>query len=172
MRSQPGVHAVVLGGSPEEGKVTLVAAVEPGHGLEAPQLVATAARMVGGGGGGRNPELAMAGGPRRQSAWTRPWRPSGAKARARSAAVTGPATAIVHEGRVLGVDLGSRRIGLAVSDSDRTVASALTVLIRGATHAEDHARLASVLAETGANLVVVGLPLSLSGRAGPAAQRV
>jgi alanyl-tRNA synthetase len=62
VRSHPGVHAVVLGGSPEDGKVSLVAAVEPGHGLEAPRLVATAARLVGGGGGGRNPELAMAGG--------------------------------------------------------------------------------------------------------------
>ncbi len=62
VRSQPGVHTVVLGGSPEAGKVALVAAVEPGHGLEAPRLVSTAARLVGGGGGGRNPELAMAGG--------------------------------------------------------------------------------------------------------------
>jgi putative holliday junction resolvase len=78
----------------------------------------------------------------------------------------------LHAGRVLGVDLGSRRVGLAISDSDRLVASALAVLSRGAAHAEDHAQLASVLAETGANLVVVGLPLSLSGRAGPAAQQV
>jgi alanyl-tRNA synthetase len=62
VRSHPNVRVVVLGGSPEEGKVALVAAVEPGHGLEAPKLVGTAARLVGGGGGGRNPELAMAGG--------------------------------------------------------------------------------------------------------------
>ena len=62
VRSHPGVHVVVLGGSPEDGKVALVAAVEPGHGREAPHLVGTAARLVGGGGGGRNPELAMAGG--------------------------------------------------------------------------------------------------------------
>jgi alanyl-tRNA synthetase len=62
VRSQPGVSAVVLGGSPEEGKVTLVAAVEKGYPLEAPQLVAPAAQMLGGGGGGRNAELAMAGG--------------------------------------------------------------------------------------------------------------
>ncbi len=62
VRSHPGVYVVVLGGSPEEGKVALVAAVDPGHGLEAPKLVATAAPLVGGGGGGRNPELAMAGG--------------------------------------------------------------------------------------------------------------
>jgi putative holliday junction resolvase len=75
-------------------------------------------------------------------------------------------------GRAIGVDLGSRRIGLAVSDDSRRVASALSVLLRGASHHEDHARLAKVVAETGANLVVVGLPLSLSGAAGPAARAV
>jgi len=75
-------------------------------------------------------------------------------------------------GRVVGVDLGRRRVGLAVSDSDRRVASALAVLERRASHEQDHAELARVVAETGANLVVVGLPLSLSGRAGPAAEQV
>jgi alanyl-tRNA synthetase len=60
--SQAGVHAVVLGGCPEEGKVTLVAAVEKGFRVGAPELVAGPARLVGGGGGGRNPEMAMAGG--------------------------------------------------------------------------------------------------------------
>ena len=80
--------------------------------------------------------------------------------------------AVPVPGRVLGVDLGSRRIGLAVSDDARRVATALTVLHRGGSHAEDHAGLAGVLAETGANLVVIGLPLSLSGTAGPAATAV
>ncbi len=56
-----GARAVVLGGA-NEGKVALVAAVEKGFGVPAPELVAGAARIVGGGGGGRNPELAMAGG--------------------------------------------------------------------------------------------------------------
>jgi len=56
-----GARAVVLG-SAGEGKVALVAAVEKGYPVPAPQLVAGAARTVGGGGGGRNPELAMAGG--------------------------------------------------------------------------------------------------------------
>ncbi|HTV11197.1 MAG TPA: alanine--tRNA ligase [Acidimicrobiales bacterium] len=60
--SQPGVEAVVLGGVPEDGKVTLVAAVAKGYLVAAPDLVAGPARIVGGGGGGRNPELAMAGG--------------------------------------------------------------------------------------------------------------
>ena len=77
-----------------------------------------------------------------------------------------------HEGRVLGVDLGRRRVGLAISDSERKVASPLSVLARGTSHDDDHAHLARVVAETGANLVVVGLPLSLSGRAGPAAEEV
>ena len=74
--------------------------------------------------------------------------------------------------RVLGVDLGSRRIGLAISDEDRRVAAALSVLARTRSHAVDHAEIAAVIAEMGANLVVVGLPLSLSGVAGPAAQTV
>jgi len=80
----------------------------------------------------------------------------------------GPRTA----GRVLGVDLGSRRIGLALSDDGRRVASALSVLPRGGSHSLDHAALAGVVSETEAKLVVVGLPLSLSGRAGPAARAV
>jgi alanyl-tRNA synthetase len=60
--ARPGARAVVLGGSPEAGKVALVAAVEKGYPVPAPELVSGAARLVGGGGGGRNPELAMAGG--------------------------------------------------------------------------------------------------------------
>ena len=75
-------------------------------------------------------------------------------------------------GRVLGVDLGSRRIGIAVSDDSRQVASALMVLTRGESHVSDHGRLTDVIIETGAALVVVGLPLSLSGAAGPAARAV
>ena len=75
-------------------------------------------------------------------------------------------------GRVLGVDLGSRRIGIAVSDDSRQVASALMVLTRGESHVSDHGRLTDVIIETGASLVVVGLPLSLSGGAGPAARAV
>jgi putative Holliday junction resolvase len=61
---------------------------------------------------------------------------------------------------------------VAVSDDRRRVASALTVVARGASHAADHAQLATVIAETGAAMVVVGLPLSLSGGAGPAARGV
>lgn len=87
----------------------------------------------------------------------------------------GPGEAPVEprpEGRVLGIDLGSRRIGLAVSDDGRRVASALVVLPRGTSVEGDHSRLEALVMETGANLVVVGMPLSLSGATGPAARAV
>ncbi|MGH9181282.1 MAG: alanine--tRNA ligase, partial [Acidimicrobiales bacterium] len=61
VRDQPGVQAVVLGGEPEGGGVALVAAVVPGAGRDASELLAAAARTVGGG-GGRSPEIAVAGG--------------------------------------------------------------------------------------------------------------
>jgi alanyl-tRNA synthetase len=60
--AREAVRAVVLGGTPGDGKVSIVAAVEKGFPEPAPELVAGAARIVGGGGGGRNPEIAMAGG--------------------------------------------------------------------------------------------------------------
>ena len=72
--------------------------------------------------------------------------------------------------RVVGVDLGSRRIGVAVSDATGTLASPHLVLDRTGDPEADHRRLAEIVAEVGAQRVVVGLPLSMSGAAGPAAQ--
>ena len=74
--------------------------------------------------------------------------------------------------RVLAVDLGSKRIGTAVSDATGTLASPHEVIERSGTPARDHQALARVAAETGAELVVVGLPLSLDGSIGPAARLV
>jgi putative Holliday junction resolvase len=73
---------------------------------------------------------------------------------------------------VLGVDLGSRRIGLALSDPTRTVASPLQVIERQATRLDDHRTIVGVAREHGARTIVVGLPLSLSGKTGPAARGV
>ncbi len=73
-------------------------------------------------------------------------------------------------GRVLGVDLGSRRIGLAVSDSNRSVAVPRGHLRRGADPVADRAQLVQLVAELEVTTVVVGLPLSLDGRRGPAAR--
>ena len=72
--------------------------------------------------------------------------------------------------RVLGVDLGSKRIGVAVSDRSGTVASPLTVVARSGRVGEDHRRLAALVREEEAEVVVVGLPLSLSGEEGSAAR--
>src|SRR5581483_7924256 len=72
-------------------------------------------------------------------------------------------------GRVRGVDLGSRRIGLALSDPLRVLAVPLTVLERTGDPAADHAGILRAAAENEAVLIVVGLPLSLSG--GRAARR-
>jgi putative holliday junction resolvase len=72
--------------------------------------------------------------------------------------------------RALGVDLGERRIGLALSDPSRTVASPYEVLRRSGDPAADRQLIVGVAREVGANVIVVGLPLSLSGRTGPAAR--
>lgn len=73
---------------------------------------------------------------------------------------------------MLGLDLGSRRIGVAVSDRSGTLASPHSVLTRGPDVDTDHAAIAALVAELGAERVVVGLPLSLDGTAGPAAVAV
>jgi putative holliday junction resolvase len=75
--------------------------------------------------------------------------------------------------RVLGVDLGTRRIGLAVSDPLRLTAGPLAVIERSGDPAIDHDRILAAAREAEASTIVVGLPLSLSsGRAGPAARAV
>lgn len=72
--------------------------------------------------------------------------------------------------RVMGIDLGARRIGLAISDEGGRLATPAGTLERSGDRASDHARLAAAAAELGAEEVVVGLPLSLSGGVGPAAR--
>jgi len=64
--------------------------------------------------------------------------------------------------RVLALDYGSARCGAAVSDPTGTVATPLEPVLRPATR-RGLQRLVALVAETGAERVVVGLPLSLSG---------
>ena len=71
--------------------------------------------------------------------------------------------------RVLGVDLGARRIGLASSDETHTLASPLSFLERSGDSGRDHQAIIDAAREIDAHTIVVGLPLSLSGREGPAA---
>jgi alanyl-tRNA synthetase len=61
LRDRPGIRAVVLGASPGGKGVAIVAAVEPGSGLNAGELIADAVSLVGGG-GAKGAELATAGG--------------------------------------------------------------------------------------------------------------
>jgi putative Holliday junction resolvase len=74
--------------------------------------------------------------------------------------------------RAVGIDFGSKRVGVAVSDPTGTLASPHSVIQRSRSHAEDHRKIAAVVEEYEAVVVVVGHPLSLDGRAGPAARLV
>lgn len=62
-------------------------------------------------------------------------------------------------GVVLAVDVGTVRVGVAASDPDRVLASPVETVA-----APGHARVAELVAERAAVLVIVGLPTSLSGR--------
>jgi putative holliday junction resolvase len=70
--------------------------------------------------------------------------------------------------RALGVDLGSKRIGVAVSAG--TVATPYEVVQRSGDRARDHRKLRELVEETEAEIVVVGLPYRLDGSIGPAAR--
>jgi putative holliday junction resolvase len=71
--------------------------------------------------------------------------------------------------RVLALDIGERRVGIAISDPAATIASPLEVL--DATPRLDD-RIAAIVDEYEVGLVVAGLPLTLGGEEGPQAERV
>jgi len=71
--------------------------------------------------------------------------------------------------RVLALDLGARRIGVAVSDTAGRVATPIQVLDRHRDRPRLHREIADLVAEWEADLVVVGLPIDLQGQVGPAA---
>jgi putative Holliday junction resolvase len=74
--------------------------------------------------------------------------------------------------RAIALDIGTRRIGVALSDSGGTVATPYEVVQRSGSHERDHRRIHELVDEAGADVVVVGLPLSLDGSLGPAARTV
>ena len=73
-------------------------------------------------------------------------------------------------GRVAALDLGAKRIGVAYSDSGRTLASPWGTIQRSGDAARDRSAVLDAVREVAASTVVVGLPLSLSGQVGPAAR--
>jgi putative Holliday junction resolvase len=68
--------------------------------------------------------------------------------------------------RVLGIDLGTRRIGLAVADEGIFIARPLATLNRGATIEADAAAIGRVCGEQGVSELVVGLPVEAKGQEG------
>jgi putative Holliday junction resolvase len=81
----------------------------------------------------------------------------------------GPSDA--RPGRVLGLDAGERRIGVALSDELRLLATPLTVLDRGRGLAPALDALAELARRETVTAVVVGLPLNADGSAGKQAAR-
>jgi putative holliday junction resolvase len=71
--------------------------------------------------------------------------------------------------RLLGLDLGEKTIGVALSDRLLTVATPMQTLKRGK-FAADAARLDIIISEQGVGGLVVGLPLNMDGSDGPSAQ--
>jgi putative Holliday junction resolvase len=71
--------------------------------------------------------------------------------------------------RLIGIDVGSKTLGLALSDTTRKIASAL-VTLRRSRLTVDLRRLLDLAAEHGVGGFVVGLPLNMDGSQGPRAQ--
>jgi putative Holliday junction resolvase len=69
------------------------------------------------------------------------------------------------EGRILALDLGRKRIGLAISDELGITAQGLPTLERTNLR-QDLAQLARLIAERGVSLILLGNPLHMSGREG------
>lgn len=73
--------------------------------------------------------------------------------------------------RVLGLDIGEKRIGVAVSDAEGGVAVPVEVIDAPQEYGEGR-RLQRLITDYEVGLIVVGLPLSLDGSEGPQARRV
>lgn len=71
--------------------------------------------------------------------------------------------------RLLGLDIGGKRIGVAISDEMGSIASPLTMIDA---HGNVTRELDQLIRQYGIARVVVGLPIGLSGREGPQAQEV
>ncbi len=74
--------------------------------------------------------------------------------------------------RVLSLDVGEKRIGVALSDSSRTIAQALKVITTSGSQARDIAEIKTLVNMYDVSLVVVGLPKNLDGSLGERARRI
>ena len=78
-------------------------------------------------------------------------------------------SAVAPSARILGLDLGEKTIGLALSDTLLTVATPMESMRRGKFSA-DAARLDDIVAKENVGGLVIGLPLNMNGSEGPSAQ--
>lgn len=78
-------------------------------------------------------------------------------------------SALTPRCRLLGLDLGEKTIGLALSDTLLTVATPMETLKRGK-FSVDAAKLDTIVAAQGVGGLVIGLPLNMDGTDGPSAQ--
>ena len=76
---------------------------------------------------------------------------------------------LAREARLLGLDLGTKTIGMALSDVTRSVATPLRTLKRGKFTA-DAKELADVIEQNQVGALVIGMPFNLDGTEGPRAQ--
>src|ERR1700712_4731038 len=74
-----------------------------------------------------------------------------------------------ERGALVGLDLGTKTIGVAVSDPDRRLATGVETILRKAFKA-DAARLLALPGERGVVGFVLGLPINMDGSEGPRAQ--
>jgi putative Holliday junction resolvase len=79
------------------------------------------------------------------------------------------AALLPERGALIGLDLGSKTIGVAVSDPDRRVAAPVETIARKR-FALDARRILELAAERRAAGVVLGLPINMDGSEGPRAQ--
>ena len=73
--------------------------------------------------------------------------------------------------RALGLDLGTKRIGVAVSDNDGLLATPIEVVKRLGDISKEHLAIEVLVREWEVDVVVVGVPYSLDGSTGPMAKK-
>jgi len=78
-------------------------------------------------------------------------------------------TALPRRGALIGLDLGTKTIGVAVSDPDRRLAAGVTTIARR-TFSADAERVLTLAAERQAVGFILGLPINMDGSEGPRAQ--
>ena len=76
---------------------------------------------------------------------------------------------LTREARLLGLDVGTKTVGLALSDVSRSIATPYDTIRRGK-FTEDAKTIAAILEQQGVGALVIGLPINFDGSEGPRAQ--